>query len=58
MDLISYSAPQLAVGGIAGLMYPHQPAAVLSAQVTFVVLGLLGYAVEAMLRRQRNERGA
>lgn len=55
MGLICYSAPLLAVGGIAGLMYPGQPAAVLSAQAGFVVLGLFGYAVEAVFRR-RNGR--
>jgi hypothetical protein len=35
-----------------------QPAAVLFAQAAFVMLGLLVYAIETMLRRRRDGRDA
>jgi hypothetical protein len=60
VDLLYYSAPLIAVGGIAGWIYPDQPAAVLSAQAMFVVLEALGIGVGAVLRcrsgRARNGR--
>jgi hypothetical protein len=52
VDLLYYSAPLIAVGGIASYLYPDQPAAVLSAQAK-----VLGMAVGIVLRR-RNGRAA
>ncbi len=56
VDLLYYSVPLIAVGGIAGLIYPDQPAAVLSAQAGFVVLLVIGKFllwVGAVLRRRQ-----
>ncbi len=58
VDLLYYSAPLIFVGGIASLIYPDSPAAVLSAQAAFVMLQVIGkffLCVGAVLRR-RNGR--
>jgi len=57
IDLLYYGAPLIFVGALAGLIYPDQPAAVLSAQAVFVVLEVLGMAVGAVLSR-RNGRAS
>jgi hypothetical protein len=55
IGILYYSAPLLFVGGIASLLYPDEPAAVLSAQAGFVVVELLAVAIADVLTR-RNGR--
>jgi hypothetical protein len=57
IGIIYYSAPLLFVGGIASLLYPDEPAAVLSAQAGFVVVELLALAIAAVLTRRNGEAG-
>jgi hypothetical protein len=48
-DILTFSAPLLTVGSIAGLLFPHEPAAVLAMQAIMVAVELLGAAVGTLL---------
>jgi hypothetical protein len=50
VDLLYYSCPLITIGALAGLIFPDQPAAVLSAQVVYVGLYALGIGAGALLR--------
>jgi hypothetical protein len=54
LNLLSTACPIIVVGALVGLLYPHQPAAVLTAQALFVAFECIGRGVSVMLHRRRN----